>query len=472
MLGLGYLAGLAVNLSVLSWIAVYSFSKYALLTTLNATQFAILGWWLALGFKYFKYRAFIFFPFFWTGFEYLRGLGDLAYNWLDISITQTNSLYFIQIADIGGSDLLVFWICLLNILIWYGWRSRDGFLPATRYLLALAVLIGGPLIYGIIRVNGLETHKGIRVHVFQPNADPVTKWDASQQSRIFHDLLNWTRTTQEKDPAELLIWPETALPFEIRKFPAFLSRLSALSVPLITGAMDFHYQSGHRIRHNAVFALPPGIDAIQVYHKLRPVPFEEVIPFHRLIPWLQHQSVFDRFLTAGKNVFPLGILVNPVRIYSTMSWWETEGIPDQPEQIEVGPLVCFEVAFHEPARQMVQNGADIHLVVTNDAWFGYSNQPFQHLNLAILRAIETRRSVIFCANSGFSAFIDHRGKITGRTELFERHVTSQVIPLNRSESWYLRLGNWMIYICLIGMLSWIGGMVYKMKVFNMKLLKN
>jgi len=455
MTGLSYLTGLAVNLIGLSWIIPYSFPKWMLLATLNASQFAVLGWWLSLGFLYLGNRHILFLPFFWTGFEYIRGLGDLAFNWLDISNTQTNFLYIIQMSDIGGSNLIVFWICLLNILFWFGWRSRYRIIAASGYITVIVVLLIVPLLYGYLAIQSPESGAGLRVRLFQPNTDPVIKWDPDQQQEIFSDLVSWTRAVQENDPADLLVWPETAIPFEIRNSSRDLARLNEFRVPLITGGLDFSYHYGHKHRHNAVFAFCPASDSLEVYHKLRPVPFEEVIPYQRFFPWLQQQSVYDRFLSSGQIAEPLQVRIRPVRIRKSEKWWRTEG-PDLGgmQIIRIGPSICFETAFHEPAGKMVRNGADIHLVVTNDAWFGYSMQPFQHLNMAILRAVETRRSVLFCANSGFSAFIDYTGRTADRTKLFKRAAISNLVPINYSTSFYLRYGDWVALCCLLAMLYW------------------
>ena len=459
MTGLTYLTGLTVNWVLLSWIIPYSFPKFTLLATLNAAQFALLGWWLGCGFKYLKYKNVLFFPFIWTGLEHLRGMGDLAYNWLDISNTQTNFLYVIQMADTGGSDLLVFWICVLNVLIWFAWRSREGLLPSKRYISAITILVMIPLFYGSFTIGKIETLPGFRVHIFQPDTDPVVKWDPEQQKKIYHDLIIWTRGKQNTDPADLLVWPETAIPFELRNFPEYLDQLGRFDVPLLTGVMDFSYRSGHKHRHNAVFAF--GQDSLQVYHKLRPVPVEEVIPYQRLFPALQRQAVYDRYLSPGISVRPLQLTISSmINLRTKGDWWQPEEFAGRAQPVMIGPSICFEVAFHDPAREQVMAGADVHLVVTNDAWFGYSHQPFQHLNIARLRAVETRRSVIFCANSGFSAFIDHRGRIAGRTNLFERMVSSRMIPVNRSESFYLRTGNWVAVVSLLGIIFW-GAMVLK-----------
>jgi apolipoprotein N-acyltransferase len=199
-----------------------------------------------------------------------------------------------------------------------------------------------------------------------------------------------------------------------------------------------------------VFALVP--DSFQVYHKLRPVPFEEVIPFQKYLPWVSREE----FLSPGLAVRPLRVYLKPMtKLSKSDTWWVPHPGGLSGAVVELGPSVCFEVAFHDPARQQVQAGADVHLVVTNDAWFGYSLQPFQHLNLALLRAVETRRSVIFCANSGFSAIIDHLGRINGRSRLFERGVISGMVPVNDSESVYLALGDWVALVSFAGILVWM-----------------
>jgi Apolipoprotein N-acyltransferase len=94
----------------------------------------------------------------------------------------------------------------------------------------------------------------------------------------------------------------------------------------------------------------------------------------------------------------------------------------------------------------VGRGADVLVAVTNDAWFGRSNMPWHHLGLAVVRAIEVRRSVVRSANTGISAFVDPLGRVTARTELFEEAVLEEAVPILDVRTVYGRLGDFVLWI--------------------------
>jgi apolipoprotein N-acyltransferase len=106
----------------------------------------------------------------------------------------------------------------------------------------------------------------------------------------------------------------------------------------------------------------------------------------------------------------------------------------------------------------VNRGADVLVAITNDAWFGRSNMPWQHLGLSVMRAIETRRSVVRSANTGVSALIDPLGRVVSRTELFEETVLAGQIPLSDVTTVYARTGDlalWLAYALSAFILGWV-----------------
>jgi apolipoprotein N-acyltransferase len=116
---------------------------------------------------------------------------------------------------------------------------------------------------------------------------------------------------------------------------------------------------------------------------------------------------------------------------------------------KLGVQVCYEVIFPELARQYVQAGARVLVAITNDAWFGRSSAPYQHLAISTFRAVETRTPLIRAANTGVTAIVDQNGHIRTMTALFvEAYRTGDVQP-GSGKSLYLAIGDTPAWLCVL-----------------------
>jgi apolipoprotein N-acyltransferase len=111
--------------------------------------------------------------------------------------------------------------------------------------------------------------------------------------------------------------------------------------------------------------------------------------------------------------------------------------------------ICFEIVFPELSRALVKNGAGLLVNLTNDAWFGKSSAAYQHFSMAVFRAVENRRSLVRCANTGISGFVDPVGRIVAQTGLFEDAVVDRDVPLMSGMTMYTRIGDLLPLTCLI-----------------------
>ncbi len=111
--------------------------------------------------------------------------------------------------------------------------------------------------------------------------------------------------------------------------------------------------------------------------------------------------------------------------------------------------ICFEIIFPELSRSLVKNGAGVLVNLTNDAWFGKSSAAYQHFSMAVFRAVENRRSLVRCANTGISGFVDPAGRIMARTALFEDAVVVKAVPILTGKTVYTRIGDVLPIVCLI-----------------------
>jgi apolipoprotein N-acyltransferase len=127
---------------------------------------------------------------------------------------------------------------------------------------------------------------------------------------------------------------------------------------------------------------------------------------------------------------------------------------------KIGVLICFETIFPELSRAYKQDGCRILVNITNDAWFGDTSAPYQHLSMLVFRAVENRIWIARAANTGFSAVIDSSGRIVKRVPLFQTGWIYANIPLRGEKTFYTRYGDWMIIFCgfvfLVGIVMMTG----------------
>jgi apolipoprotein N-acyltransferase len=124
-------------------------------------------------------------------------------------------------------------------------------------------------------------------------------------------------------------------------------------------------------------------------------------------------------------------------------------------QAKIGVLICFETIFPELSRAFKRDGGNLLVNMTNDAWFGRTSAPYQHLAMLVFRAVENRTWVARAANTGFSAVIDSAGRIRDRSSLFEKATLQAIIPLRNQTTFYSRTGDWLVYICLLSTVAWL-----------------
>jgi len=181
------------------------------------------------------------------------------------------------------------------------------------------------------------------------------------------------------------------------------------------------------------------------YDKIHLVPFGEYVPFGKYLTFL------------GKIIAQAG----------DFSPGKKDAAPLEFKDTSAGILICFEIIFSDLARRTVNNGADIIVTITNDAWFGYTSAPLQHYSMAVFRAVENRRAVARAANTGISGFIDPTGTMTETSRLFEATGLTRPLPCLKSKSFYTRSGDLFSLICLVAIL-----MLFVIKTGSILSIKN
>ncbi len=431
----GFIAGIAFFAPVLYWLNIvmttygglnlfFSVVAYFLLVAYLALFFGAATWASCRLQSRLALPLVATFPVLWVALELVRNYLFTGFPWALVGYSQGGFLTVIQSADLFGVYGISFLVVLVNAAIAATVRALTDKPPRAlpmKSIAIAAVFFFANLGYGHVRLAGdLESRQEtIRTTLVQGNIDQSIKWDpAFQQATIerYRDL-----SLQAADGAELIIWPESATPFYFQD-PGPLSR-EVREVSRSTGAFLLLGSPAYEIvdhspRYlNSAFLLGTGGEILGRSDKIHLVPFGEYVPFGRFFPFVDK-------LVVGVGDFSPGV-INPLPMNGAMA----------------GVLVCFEGIFPELGRKYVREGSDLLVNITNDAWFGRSSAPYQHLGMTRFRAIENRIWVARAANTGITAFISPSGRITSETRLFETAVLEEEIGLGAHASFYTRTGD-------------------------------
>ena len=448
----GYIIGILINLISFYWIAPYSILNFGVLVLLSAIQFALFGLIHSYFSGFNRMYGLLLFPFVWTGLEYSRQFGDLALNWLNIAYTQTYYLPLIQIADITGYLGITFWICCVNMLLYQAWLKRDNFRKTGILVSIIVVGFGLLILYGSVKLNSERFSYGLNIAYVQPNFETRRTWNKQIVDRNIDTLLALNVELSDYKP-DIIIWPETSVPYMIRKDSSLLakikSHLDKFEYNLMFGAQDFSVSDHDTLRHNSVIFLSENSDTLQSYHKMRLVPKEEGLPFRKLLSLILSENTLNKYLFPGGKAQIFTLSATPATISADQTEWYKITGENKSRKIGIGTLICYESIFPELAREYRNRDCQFLVVITNDAWFGYSAQPYQHMQVAVYRAIENRISIVQSANSGVSGFIDPYGRIYGHSEIFTRTSEVSVLPVTDNITCYAKIGDWPGILSLI-----------------------
>ena len=355
-------------------------------------------------------------------FELLRGWAFTGFPWNSLGTMLTSNLWFMQSAAIIGMDGLSLIAVLLfaspALLSDHKGRWRGYALPVLL-LLALAV-------WGYMRpvyMPIVDGGKTIEARLAQPSIPQNLKWDTTEKQKIFDQLILLTTQKGEKSP-DLIVWPETALPYLLQERPQTLSDMGdALKEGqlILTGAIRVEGETAGNARYyNSVLAINDKGEVAGAADKLHLVPFGEYLP---LADWLRPLGVNP--LVVAPGAFSPGLA--PERITG-------------PKGILIVPLICYEVIFSGPVMRQVK-GADLIVNVTNDAWYGVTPGPYQHFRQAQLRAVENGLPLLRVGNNGLSALIDPLGNIIGGLALNAVAISDVRVNIAKSRTFYAQYGT-------------------------------
>lgn len=425
--GRGYLMGLVFLGLLISWmryLTPFGEQAYAGLVLYRALFYGLFGaLFAAVRTRRGVTAALLTAPFLWAGVEYVSSLGPLGFPWGLMGQPLWGLPPLIQIAEVGSTYILAVLLVGVNAaFVALGFNLRVG----PPYVVGALLLLSADLAYGAWRLT-VPLPEGPRVWValVQGNVPQEVKVTAEGVMQMWaqHRRLTLRRV---RGRAQVVVWPETALPtylpwsLTLREGVSALARV--MDAALLIGSVDVEDE---RTIYNSAFVVEPNGRFGDVYHKVHLVVFGEYTPFKEQLPFMRIFSVRDPDYTAGT-------VYGPVR---------TPGGA-------VGTPICYESTFPQIARQFVRRGAEWLCVITNDAWFDGTGETLQHASLSVFRAIETRRWVARCANTGLTGFISPQGFLTATVPLQTEAVAEHEITRQRTETFYVRYGDVFAWLCL------------------------
>jgi len=440
---IGLTCGITAYALILYWLNIV-FTRYGHLPwAVSIPIYLLLVFWLALFYGLSSWiarlgeligiKAAFTLPVAWVAFDFVRSFLFSGFAWAMLGHSQFRTLPLIQIADLAGVYGITLLIVLANIVLYRALRAVSGAgVPyPVKSLLVLLILLVGTLYYGFSRLNAPESShaKPLRVALIQGNIPQDVKWSPEFRQQTLETYERLTREASQGG-VDLIVWPESAVPFFFQDEPLQAERIRNLAremhACLLFGSPAHELRGGRSTFLNSAFLLSPSGETIGRADKLHLVPFGEYVPLGSVLTFINK-------LVVGIGDFAPGERAVALDMGST----------------KLGVQVCYEIIFPELARQYVQAGARVLVAITNDAWFGRSSAPYQHLAISTFRAIETRTPLIRAANTGVTAIVDQNGYISTMTGLFVEAYRSGEVQPGSGKSLYLIIGDTPAWLCLL-----------------------
>lgn len=448
----GFLAGFVYYIILLYWIVIV-LGRYgglpislavAVMLLLSAYMGLYLGFFSAIlsiaagrGQEYGGLPPVVVFlgPVLWVGLDWVRGFLFSGFPWMDPGYGLYSQPILVQAADLGGHHLLTFCLVLVNVLIIFFLHSFRKGMHQWRGLVTRSVVIACILLilvgsYSFLRYRQLsedvrDVEKAV-IAVIQGNIPQDEKWTPGGKQATLNIYRSLSEKGMQDRPADLIVWPETALPFYPVDDPMFVTVTGFAKEQktwLLTGAPYYTVvglQNSMRPNleyFNSALLISPDGELKGRYSKQHLVPFGEYVPLSGFLSFLEPIVEHVGNFTPGSSIKPL-----------------------QLGRLKAGVLICFESIFPELARKQVAAGANLLVNLTNDAWYGRSSAPYQSFAMTVFRAIETRRSVVRAANTGISGFVDPLGRVIQDSPLFEPLVLTREVPVMEMKTVFVRFG--------------------------------
>ncbi len=450
---LGWIAGMGFYLCTLYWIVgtigLYSNIPHLIAVGPLLLMCAILSTYtgiFAAGLCLYQNKSphnrgsFIFLlgPALWVALEWVRSFFFIGFPWVSLGYSQYNFLNLIQFVEFTGMYGLSALVICGNMVLFSVFSRRGS--GRGRVLLVFLLIVAGLWGWGGWRRYQLaalpQTHR-LNIGIAQGNIAQNKKWGPDYQETTIARYEQLTRQIAEQN-VDLVVWPEASVPFFFQSDVTYRGRLLDLAqetrTPLLFGSPAFRARGTELRLFNRVYLLSPDTSILGHYDKIILTPFGEYIPFQdSLLFFLDKlvEGIGDFVPGTTPTIFSLP--------FGTF-----------------GVLICYEGVFPDLARRFVRNGATLLINVTNDAWFGETSAPYQHLAMEAMRAVENRVPLVRSANTGISAIVNIDGQIQAQTDLLETTFIAEPLAWPQVTSIYTQYGDWFVALCVVGALVMLG----------------
>ena len=466
-LKLGLFAGLSHYLTLIYWIVVVLSHYGNINLILSLVTLLLLSLYLAL---YIAIFAFILVSFkknrlssfwgasIWVALEYARAHIMTGFPWCLLGYSQYSRLPLIQISDMAGVYGISFVIVLINLVIYsvaspvikkkilgyrIGYESRVTDYEHNKHnghplrvigieVALTCLLIGFILVYGYHNLKEKadmdSKGKGLRTVIVQGNIDQSIKWNPDFQEKTLAIYRELSEKSLDFRP-RIIIWPETAVPlfFQDKSYltKEVFKTAKIANSNILFGSPAYLRDKGTIHYYNRAYIIS-GDRELGRYDKVHLVPFGEYVPLKKYIPFVHRIVPAAGDFSPGKRVKPINA-------------------PD----LDIGVLICFEAIFADISRKLAIQGVELLVNITNDAWFGHTSAPYQHLSMAVFRCVENGLPMARAANTGISAFILADGRIVDKSGLFVTDVLQKEINIRHNKTFYSQFGDIFAIILLL-----------------------
>jgi len=440
----GFITGLICHIGVIYWIA-YVVVHYGNLPYLAGTfAMLLLAAYMSLyvavfasGIVYFRQKnipAIITAPALWTVLEYAKSHIFTGFPWENLAYSQYTYLPIVQIADITGIYGITFALIMINVIIYdvllIGEHKKKWVIGEAITGCVIIIVI---CTYGVLKIQNvrysLNNADPVDVSIIQGNIDQDIKWNPQFQKETINAYKNLS-LSKAISGSKLIVWPETATPFYFQEMTDMQGVVIDVAKKsgswLLFGSPSYLKDKKGISLMNSAFLLSPDGNVRGRYDKVHLVPYGEYVPLRQLFPFISKLAAGVGDFSSGKGFYPLSM-----------------------DRHKIGVLICYEGIFPEISRSYKKMDAELLINITNDAWFGRSSAPYQHLSMTTFRAVENRVYIVRAANTGISAVIDPTGKITKRTKLFEETSLRETVKYMNDRTLYMLYGDAFVYFCML-----------------------
>lgn len=385
-------------------------------------------------------------PTLWVAAEFARTSLFSGFSWELLGYTQYRHLELIQLADLTGVYGLSFLMALssyvamevlLTFPLWLSVRS-PVFLKGKAFPWQPVSILGGALLltfaYGVLRLQQYDTSTNLSspplsVAVVRSAVPETHRWSRMFYASTLLQYISATRQGVKGAQPDLVVWPEFAVHFYPDKEFALRAQLGqltrSLNSPLLFGAPRLDTKDAASRYYNSAYLLSPTGAVLDVYDKVRLLPFAEYRPF--VLPQLlPHNTESPTEFTAGQR---LTIFALPHNLF--------------------GVTICYEATYPSISRRLVHEGAQFLVNISNDTWLtGPGNAAAaQHFSMTVFRAVENKRPLVRAATAGVSGFVDPVGRAIATSAQTEGTLIEHITP-RRELTIYAQYGDWFPISCL------------------------